>query len=84
MHYRSCTHGNYMMILLISHVHKTCIYPDNNSVRNNSMGNLHSRPKVKLGKKNEIFHYSEKEDLYISRISKFGGEMLYNTENICI
>ena len=40
------------------------------------MDNLHNKLKVELGKKNEIFYYSEKEDLQISRIAKFGGEIL--------
>ena len=29
-----------------------------------------------LGKKNEIHHYSKKEQLKISKIAKFGREML--------
>ena len=29
-----------------------------------------------IGKKNEIHHYSYKEHLKISKIAKFGGEML--------
>ena len=40
------------------------------------MDDLHNKLKVELGKKNEIFCYSLKEDLKISRIAKFGGEML--------
>ena len=38
--------------------------------------NLHNRQKVGLGRKNEIFYYSKKEDPKISRMAKFGGEML--------
>ena len=38
--------------------------------------NLHNRLTFDLGKKNKIFYYSQKEHLRISRIAKFGGEML--------
>ena len=37
-----------------------------------------------LGKKNEIHHYSWKEHLKISKIAKFGREMLQNAENIAL
>ena len=40
------------------------------------MDNLHNRPKVELRRKNKIFYYSLKEDVKISRMAKFGGEML--------
>ena len=40
------------------------------------MDNLHNRVASNLGKKNEIFCYSQKEDFKIGRIAKFGGEML--------
>ena len=40
------------------------------------MGNLHYRPNFNPGKISEIFYYSSKEHLKISRIAKFGGEML--------
>ena len=48
---------------------------------NSPIDNLHHRPTVNLGKTNEIPHYSQKEHPKISRIAKFGGEMLQNTEN---
>ena len=40
------------------------------------MGNLHYRPNFNPAKINKIFYYSSKEHLKISRIPKFGGEML--------
>ena len=40
------------------------------------MDNLHNRLKVELDKTNEIFYHSKKEHLNISRVEKFGGEML--------
>ena len=47
------------------------------------MENLYYRLKVELlAMENEIFCYSWKEHLTISRIVKFGGEMFQNTENI--
>ena len=42
----------------------------------NLMGNLHYRPNFNPGEINKIFYYSSKEHLKISRIAKFGGEML--------
>ena len=42
----------------------------------NLMNNLHNRLTVELARKNEIFYCSKIEDLKISRITKFGGEML--------
>ena len=42
----------------------------------NLMDILHHRLKVELGRENEIFYYSKREDLKISRIAKFGGEMM--------
>ena len=39
------------------------------------MDNSQNRLKVELGRKNEMFYYS-RENLKISRIAKFGGEML--------
>ena len=45
------------------------------------MDNLHYRLTFDLGKKNKISYRGKKEDLEISRIEKFGGEMLSNTEN---
>ena len=40
------------------------------------MDNLHARLTFNLGKTNKIFYYSLKEHPKISRIAKFGGEML--------
>ena len=40
------------------------------------MDNSQNRLKVELGRKNEMFYYSWRENLKISRIAKFGGEML--------
>ena len=40
------------------------------------MGNLHYRPDLNPGKINKIFYHSLKEHLKISRIAKFGCEML--------
>ena len=40
------------------------------------MGNLHYRPNFIPGKINKIFYHSSKEHFKISRIAKFGGEML--------
>jgi hypothetical protein len=37
-----------------------------------------------LDKKDEIYHYSSKEHPKISKIAKFGCEMLQNTENIAL
>jgi hypothetical protein len=37
-----------------------------------------------LGRKNEIHHYSQKEQLKISKITKFGREMSQNEENIAL
>ena len=48
------------------------------------MNNLRTRLISDLGKKNEVFCYSWKEDPKISRIAQFGGEMLRNTENIVL
>ena len=39
-------------------------------------GNLNNRLTFDRGKKNKIFYYSQKEDPKISRIAKFGGEIL--------
>ena len=41
-----------------------------------TMGNLHYRPNFNPGKINKIFHHSSKEHVEISRIAKFGCEML--------
>ena len=41
------------------------------------MDSLHDTLKVERGRKNEIFHYSWKEDLKISRMAKFCGKMSY-------
>ena len=46
------------------------------------MDNLRNRLTFDLGKLNKIFYYSQKEDPKVSRIAEFGGEMLYNTENM--
>ena len=46
------------------------------------MGNLHYRPNFNLCKINKIFYHSVKEHLKISRIAKFGCEMLKIEENI--
>ena len=40
------------------------------------MGNLHYRLNFNPGKINKIFHHSSKEHVEISRIAKFGCEML--------
>ena len=40
------------------------------------MDNLHNRLNVELGRKNEIFYYSQKKDLNINKTAKFGGKML--------
>ena len=40
------------------------------------MDNLHNRLNVELGQKTEIFYCSKKEHVKISRIAKFGSEML--------
>jgi hypothetical protein len=37
-----------------------------------------------LDKKDEIYHYSSKEHPKISKIAKFGCEMLQNTENMAL
>ena len=41
-----------------------------------AMGNSHDRLNFDPGKTDKIFHHSWKERLKISRIAKFGGEML--------
>ena len=46
------------------------------------MDNLHVRLNVDLGKQNKIFYHSSKEHLKIRKITKFGLQMLKNTENI--
>ena len=46
------------------------------------MGNLHYRPNFNLCKINKIFYHSVKEHVKISRIAKFGCEMLKIEENI--
>ena len=48
------------------------------SIRNAcmKMDNLHVRLTFNLGKTSKIFYYSWKERPKISRIAKFGGEML--------
>ena len=46
------------------------------------MDNLHVRLTFNLAKMNKIFYYSLKEHPKISRIAKFGGEMLENMENM--
>ena len=46
------------------------------------MDNLHNRLTFNPCKTNEILYYSYKEHPKISRIAKFGGEMLQNAENI--
>ena len=40
------------------------------------MGNMHYRPNFHTGKINKIFYYSAKERVNISRIAKFGYELL--------
>ena len=40
------------------------------------MGNLHYRLNFDPGKMSKIFHHSSKEHVEISRIAKFGNEML--------
>ena len=39
-------------------------------------GNLHYRPNFNPGEINKVFYHCSKEHLKISRIAKFGGEML--------
>ena len=47
------------------------------------MDNLHVRLNLDPGKENKIYHHhSSKEHVKISRIAKFGWQMLKNTENI--
>ena len=46
------------------------------------MDNLHVRLNVDLGKENKIFYHSSKKHLKMSKIAKFGWQMLKNTENI--
>ena len=41
-----------------------------------TMGNLHYRLNFNPGKINKILYYSSKKHLKISKIAKFGGEML--------
>ena len=45
-------------------------------LRMHSNGNLHYRLNFDPGKTNKIFHHNSKEHVKISRIAKFGGEML--------
>ena len=40
------------------------------------MDNLHYRPNINPGKINKIFYHCSIEHLKISRIAKFGGEIL--------
>ena len=47
-----------------------------------TMDSLHYRPNFNPGKINKIFYHCSIEHLKISRIGKFGGEMLSNEENI--
>ena len=47
------------------------------------MDNLHNRPEVELGTKS-FTTARIKEDLKISEIASFGGEMLENMENIIL
>ena len=37
-----------------------------------------------LGKKNEIYHHNYKEHLKISKITKFGREMLYSSAKFVV
>ena len=46
------------------------------------MGNLHVRLTFNPGGVNKIFYHCSKEHRKISRIAKFGGEMLQQIENI--
>ena len=46
------------------------------------MGNFHYRLSSDPGKTNKIFHHSSKWHVEISRIAKFGCEMLENGENM--
>ena len=39
-------------------------------------GKFDNRAKVELRRKNEIFYYSWKQDVKISRMAKFGGDIL--------
>ena len=48
------------------------------------MDKLHNRLKVELGRKDEIFYYSLKEDPKVSRIAEHGGEYIYRKENIAL
>ena len=49
---------------------------DGESLVDHRMGNLHYRPDFDPDKINKIFYHCWKEHLKISRIAKFGGEML--------
>ena len=46
------------------------------------MDNFHVRLNVDLGNYNKIVYHSSKEHLKISKIAKFGYQMLKITENI--
>ena len=46
------------------------------------MDNLHVRLNFDLGKRKEIYPHSSKEHPKVSKIAKFGWQMLRNTENI--
>ena len=52
-----------------------CLTPQNLSPHS-AMDDLHVRLTFNIGKTNKIFYYSLKEHPKISRIAKFGGEML--------
>ena len=41
-----------------------------------TLDNLHNRLTFDLGKKSKVFYYSYKKDPKISRVPKFGGELL--------
>ena len=68
--------------LLEERVFGTCSLVTTKHFKLHGMGNLYYRPNFNPGKMNKIFCYSSKEHLQISRIAKFGCEMLQIEENI--
>ena len=51
-------------------------FSENMSIRYKPKDSLHYRPNFNPGKINKIFYHCSIEHLKISRIAKFGGEML--------
>ena len=58
------------------HFHMTVAYGLSFLYYKFSMDNLHVRLNVDLGKQNKIYHHSSKEHLKVSKIAKFGCQML--------